>query len=217
MVLIRKVIACFLVILAIAALPVMPSQAHEGHKHGDGVANAGAPPVGNAQAVPAHDGGAGAVDGHQMAGMDMDEERPTTLGGRLLGFLGHMHPFAVHFPIALIPASWIALIIARRRGHAVEAFQVVVVLAGLAAVAAAAMGWLNAGFAVADEDPVQTYHRWLGTALALIVGGIAIWAMRRDAIQHRAMTWALGTASLLLLVQGWLGATLTHGAEHMTF
>ena len=41
----------------------------------------------------------------QHQGGSLEDNRPTTLSGRLVDFLGRMHPFAVHFPIALIPAS----------------------------------------------------------------------------------------------------------------
>lgn len=170
---------------------------------------------------------AGSGDMHQnMAGMpDMGEgghsameERPTTFSGRLWRFLGAMHPFAVHFPIALIPTSWLALVIARRRGHAVDVIRAVIILAGIAAVGAALLGWFNAGFVLIDEDPVQSWHRWIGTALALVVGGIGVWAWRHTvSVSSRAMTWILGATTALLLLQGWLGATLTHGMEHMMF
>lgn len=169
---------------------------------------------------------AGPGDMHQnmtaMPGMSDDDhgamERPTTFSGRLWRFLGAMHPFAVHFPIALIPGSFIALVLARRRGHAVDVIRAVIILAGIAAVGAALLGWFNAGFVLVDEDPIQTWHRWVGTALAVIVGAIAVWAWRHTvSVNSRAMTWVLGATTLLLLLQGWLGATITHGMDHMTF
>ena len=146
------------------------------------------------------------------------EDRPTTVSGRLAAWMGHMHPFAVHFPIALFPISWLALIIARRRGDTVDVIRALIIVAGLAAVGAAALGWLNAGFALTDRDPIQTLHRWTGTSLALIGALLALWAWRRaPSINGRSMVWALGFVTLLLLVQGALGAVLTHGMEHIMF
>lgn len=150
--------------------------------------------------------------------MGMEEHRPTTFGGRLVAFAGRMHPFAVHFPIALFPIAWIALIFARRRGDRVDLIRAFVVVAGSAAVIAGLLGWLNGGFQFVDRDPIQMVHRWIGTGLAMVGATLALWAWRRaEAVNSRAMTWALGTVTVVLLVQGWFGAALTHGVEHMMF
>jgi uncharacterized membrane protein len=174
-------------------------QAEAAHRH----ANV---PVEAAEAAEHHHGG------------EMDEPRPTSFSGRLLAWLGNMHPFAVHFPIALIPASWLALLIARRRGHAVDAIRAVIILAALSAILAAALGWLTGGFALADADPIKSVHRWVGTLLAAIVVAIGVRAWRNpEFVNTRTMVWTLGGTTMLLLVQGWLGAALTHGIDHMMF
>ena len=93
-----------------------------------------------------------------------------------------------------------------------------IILAGIAAVGAALLDWFNAGFVLTDRDPIQTYHRWIGTLLAVLVGGIGLWAWRQtDSMNSRTRTWLLGATTLVLVVQGWLGAALTHGVEHMMF
>ena len=209
MVLIRAILA---LMLAAAIGLAAPALAHENHQR------AQAEQAANAQRPSSPGLQPGAMQEHMGQMEQMETRRPTTFSGRLYRFLGAMHPFAVHFPIALIPASWLALVIARRRGHAVDVVRAVIILAGIAAVGAALLGWFNAGFAMTDEDPIQTWHRWVGTGLALIVGSIGIWAWRRtQSVSSRAMTWALGATTLLLLLQGWLGATITHGMDHMTF
>ena len=209
MVLIRAIAALVLVAaLGFAA----PASAHENHQR-EQIEEAQQANALSAAGTP------GAMQQHMPEHMEtMEEQRPRTFSGRLVRFLGAMHPFAVHFPIALIPASWLALVLARRRGHAVDIIRAVIILAGVAAVAAALLGWFNAGFVLTDRDPIQTWHRWIGTALALIVGAIGVWAWRQtDSVNSRAMTWVLGATTALLLVQGWLGAAVTHGMEHMSF
>jgi uncharacterized membrane protein len=161
---------------------------------------------------------AGAASPAATAHMTDGSAQPPSFGGRLASFAGRMHPFAVHFPIALFPIAWIALIFARRRGEPVHLIRAFIVVAGAAAAIAAALGWLNAGFQLADRDPIQLVHRWLGTALAVIGGALALWAWRcADAANGRIMIWGLGGLTMVLLVQGWLGAAVTHGLEHMMF
>ena len=148
----------------------------------------------------------------------MDQQRPTTFGGRLVRWLSQMHPFAVHFPIALFPVSWLALIMARRRGAAVDLIGAFIIVAGAAAVGAAVLGWLSAAFGGVEPDPVLAWHRWIGMGLAVVGAMVAVWVWHRPSSANSAtMVWLLGGATALLLVQGWLGAVLVHGMEHMAF
>lgn len=206
----RSILA--LLLAAAAALLAVPATAHERHNENQAAEQA---QQNGAGAIADHAGNPAAMNAHDM---DMDERPPATFAGRLTAFLGRMHPFAVHFPIALFPISWIALVFARRRGDRVDLIRAFIVVAGVAAAGAATLGWLNAGFQLADRDPIQAVHRWLGTGLALIGLALALWAWRRaESVNSHAMTWALGGVTFLLLVQGWFGAALTHGVAHMMF
>ncbi len=148
----------------------------------------------------------------------MEEQRPKSFSGRLFNWLGRTHPFAVHFPIALFPVALVALLLARRRGETVELIRALIIVAGAASVIAGILGWFSGGFTLADRDPVHLWHRWLGTALAAIGGLLAYMAARRrTSVDSGIMVAALSLVTLTLLIQGWLGAALVHGVDHMTW
>ncbi len=211
MVLIRSVFLVLAVFATLALLP--PAPAHQNHQKAkaaaaqlrDDVPEQASPP--SAMQVRM---------GDHMEAMAAQEPKP--LVSRLLDWFGRMHPFAVHFPVALFPVALVALVLARRRGETVELIRGLIVVAGAGAVLAAALGWLNGGLTVQDIDQVLMLHRWLGTLLGLVGGTLALWAWRRrDAVQGRGMVQALVAVVALLLVQGFLGASVTHGMEHMMF
>jgi heme A synthase len=112
----------------------------------------------------------------------------------------------------------VALILARRRGERVELIRTLIIVAGATSLAAALLGWMTAGFTLADPDWIHAWHRALGTGLALAGAVVAWWAWRRrDALESRAMIAGLLLITIALAVQGWLGAALVHGIEHMAF
>ncbi len=208
MVLIRALAAAICLLGAVAGLAGGPVLAHENHmaarataaEQSDGAETTQAA----AEARP--DAEAGAA------------ERRATMASRAMRWLGKTHPFAVHFPIALFPVSLVALILARRRGEAIELIRALIIVAGVSSVIAALLGWQAAGYMLADRDPVQTWHRWIGTGLAVAGAGLALAAWRRREFEYgAAMVAALALVTLVLLVQGWLGAIIVHGIEHLRF
>ena len=83
------------------------------------------------------------------------------------------------------------------------------------------MGWLNAGLSTPDDSFALTVHRWLGTAMPFLL--LALWFLKRPAEQaatrlsSRSYEALLVATVLLILVQAYFGAVVTHGAEHMMF
>lgn len=211
MVLIRPLAMLALLLVAVLSL-APPAVAHKNHQqeHIEEAEKAGAPtgattPGANQAAMEEH-----------MDAMEEAADANRSWPGRLISWAGRMHPFAVHFPIALIPISWLALIIARRRGDTVDLIRALIIFAGVAAVGAATLGWLDAGIALTDRNPIQAVHRWIGTGLGFIGAVIAIWAWRRaSSVNSSLMVWTLGIMTLVLLIQGWFGGAITHGMEHM--
>jgi uncharacterized membrane protein len=209
MVLIRHIVIFILLIAAPALSLSDPAAAHENHQAALEKAKEPVP-----RTLPPS-----AMQQRMEAHMEeMEKQQPKSFGARLMSWFGRMHPFAVHFPIALFPVALVALIMARKRGESVELIRALVVVAGAGAVVAGALGWLNGGLTLSDTDPVLRLHRWLGTLLALIGGHIGWWAWRRrDSVVGGHMVAALGVTVALLLVQGFLGASVTHGMEHIMF
>jgi uncharacterized membrane protein len=210
-VLIRALAAAICLLAAVGGIADSPVRAHENHMAERATVVEQANEAGTTDgAVDARSGADGAE-----AGAD---ERPVTLAGRAMRWLGKIHPFAVHFPIALFPVSLVALFLARRRGETSDPIRALIIVAGVSIVIAALLGWQAAGYTLADRDPVQTWHRWIGTGVAVAGAGLALAAWRRRQFAHgAAMVAALALVTFALLVQGWLGAIIVHGIEHMRF
>lgn len=207
-------LVALLMVAALVALSPTPGAAHKDHNK-----MVAAEKAANAQANAPRVKTPGAIhekmEEHAEA---MEEARPKTFSERLMSWIGRTHPFAVHFPIALFPVALVALLLARRRGETVELIRALIIVAGAASVVAAILGWFTGGFVLVDADAVQLWHRWIGTGLAVIGGSVALWALRRrDAVYGRGMVIALSAITLILLVQGWLGAALVHGMDHMNW
>lgn len=210
-----------LLLLAAAAVALLagPAVAHKEHQKQVETARAAKAGSARAQLNAPKTATPGAM--HEMMedhAAAMAEAAPKSFVARVVSWVGRTHPFAVHFPIALFPVALVALVLARRRGETVELIRALIVVAGAASVVAAILGWFTGGFTLVDDDPVHLWHRWIGTALAGIGGAVALWALRnRNAVYSRRMVTALIAITFILLVQGWLGAALVHGMDHMNF
>lgn len=174
--------------------------------------SAGADPV----AVDGHMGGMGEM----MGGMDeMAHDRARmTPSERLLDWLGRLHPMIVHFPIAFFPAALFTAIVGRRRPAFAKPVQFLVVAGGIIAPLAALVGWFDAGFDFATDDALLLPHRWLGTAIGIGALALAIWAWREpEEDRGPGMIVGLAVISAAIVVQGWFGGALVHGADHMNW
>ena len=206
--------------LALLFATASPAFAHKEHQKKQAeaarLAKEAAQP--RAQAVA---GGGPAVDhvagGEMMDGMPMGMDRSQmSFFARLVDWFGRLHPLIVHFPIAFFPAALITAIAGKRRPSFAAPVQFLVVAGGIFAPIAAGAGWLAA--MASEPETVLNYHRWLGVAIAFAGAGLAIWAWRRPWEDRGAgMILALTVMTVAIGVQGFLGAGLTHGMEHMMF
>ena len=208
--------AAALVIL-VAILLAPPALAHKGEKHGKAQAAQQMQTPGETgavQAVPVVDQ---APSHGMMEGMDMENDRSNMpFFQRLYEWMGRFHPLIVHFPIAFFPAALFTAVVGRRKPAFSAPVQFLVVAGGIFAPFAAAAGWL-AGMG-SDPDPILTYHRWLGVAVGIGGAALGVWAWRRPWEDRGAgMILALTVMTIAIAVQGFLGAGITHGIEHLMF
>lgn len=192
-------------------LVATPAAGHEKHKRDQAAAQQAAAAATDNRAQPATpepvapmpDGGA-------------EERASMSTFARLLDWLGRLHPIVVHFPMAFFPAALFTAIVGRRRPAFAKPVQFLVVAGGLLAPVAMVLGWLDGGLTLSDTDPLQRVHRWLGTAIGFAGLALAVWAWRRPEQDRRpGMIWALAGITAAIVVQGWYGGALVHGAGHM--
>ena len=205
--------------IVLALMVGTPAFAHEDHDkpaaHAEAAASAG------------HDHGAGMPAMPSMT-QDMDhtgmsvDAAPKTFPQRLFRWLGAMHPAAVHFPIALFLVAAILEVAALtlRRPVLTQGTRIIIALAAISALAAVALGWLAMGMP-GNDDVTHTYHRWLGTTVALLAL-LSWWAKERwvrKPGRRRELVYIgmLTVTASAVLVNALLGGMLTHGMKHLMF
>ena len=216
----RRLWLIFALLLTMMMIAPSPAIAHKDHDKKQAAAQqvqrgevpTGVPTAGTTGTASAAEGGHG-----MMGGMTMDMDRSQMpIVERFFDWIGRIHPFLVHFPIAFFPAALLTAIVGRRRPSFAAPVQFLVVAGGLFAPISAATGWL--GGMTADPEPILAYHRWLGLAVGIGGAGLGIWAWRRPWEDRGAgMILALTIMTVAIAVQGFLGAGLTHGIEHLMF
>lgn len=206
------IIAMLAALLVVSASPAPAHKEHNKQPVAEQVTKPGVQPGG-----PAAMQNGAVVDHGMMEGMDMEMDRSKLpFLERLLGWIGRLHPLIVHFPIAFFPAALFTALVGRRRPAFAAPVQFLVVAGGILAPIAALAGWF-AGIS-ADPEPILAYHRWLGVAIGVVGAGLGVWAWRRPWEDRGAgMIIALTIMTVAIAVQGFLGAGLTHGIEHLMF
>ena len=155
--------------------------------------------------------------GEMMDGMDMGMDRSKmSFFERLFGWLGRLHPLRGPFPDRLLPRRAVHRD-RRSQTTSIRGARSVLVVAGGSSRHSRLLR-LACGGIGADPEPILAYHRWLGVAIGVGGAGLGIWAWRRPWEDRGAgMILALTVMTIAIAVQGFLGARLTHGMDHMMF
>jgi uncharacterized membrane protein len=129
-----------------------------------------------------------------------------------MAFAGRLHPVLIHFPTALILLAVTAepVFLAARDARR----QVIAPVSGQAgatsAAAADGAGRLPAAAGAMDPTPYLVWHRWLGTAVAVLAVAAALAVRARATSLYRV---SLFTAGARLPIAGHLGGVLVWGAD----
>ena len=217
---IRHLFRSIAVLLGIAILLVTlsaPATAHKEHKKKKPVAAQVVQPGAQPGEPAAMQGGPTAMHGQMGEMMEEKEDRSQmSAGGRLLDWLGRLHPMIVHFPIAFFPAALFTAIVGRRRPAFGTPVRFLVVAGGILAPIAALLGWFDGGFDFATDNAMLGPHRWLGTGIGVGALGLGIWAWRGpEEDRGLGMIIGLTVITVAIIVQGWFGGALVHGIDHM--
>lgn len=196
----------FLLGIIACLILVAPAMAHEGHVHGkpDTAQN-------ETQAdTPTPSGYA--IETVVEAEPAEPEPQPEPTFGALLQ---NLHPATTHFPIGLLIAAALAqaLASARKSERLADAAGIMAIAGGIGAVVTAAFGWIHTGLWFGGDN-VMHWHRWLGTGLGVAGALIAVAATKREThpVPYRALLYL---CAAVLLVQGYLGGEISHGAGHL--
>jgi uncharacterized membrane protein len=141
---------------------------------------------------------------------------------KALRWIGRMHPVSTHFPVALMFVAVFAEGLAwwTRKDTWLQTIRFLVILAALGAIAAAALGWVNAYFAsyTGQLAPVLKWHRWLGTGTAVwaivCAGLVVINECREGTVERQRFRGALLLGAALVGITGFLGSALIYGLDH---
>lgn len=158
------------------------------------------------------------AEAHDHASHAPSNELLETAFGRLLFWLGKLHPAAVHFPIAMLLGAAVAELASLRfqPDFFHNAARYSLWIGTLGAVGAAFLGWFYGGFRLVDEENIMTLHRWNGTSIAL-VSIAALWLAERR-ITHPARSAApyrtvLFVVALMAGLNGYWGGVMVYGPE----
>lgn len=153
----------------------------------------------------------------QAQSAEAEHDQSVVAQSSSLDVLTTLHPATVHFPIALLllAAALEAIFMVRPNSGFEPTIRVVLYFAAGGTVIAVLFGWIHTGMWMGGEALMQR-HRWVGTGLA-IVSLVLAWLASRPNHRSRGLLRAVLTiAAVAVIFQGYWGAELSHGPDHLS-
>lgn len=136
----------------------------------------------------------------------------------ILIFLGRFHALAVHLPIGFVCIALLIEVFFRKSNATTHRTIVnfIWLVAAFSATAAVVLGYflsMQGGY----DDGTLNWHKWSGILLALVIH--ICYFLRRARLQKKWISYSLpislSICTLLLIVTGHYGGSLTHGSGYL--
>jgi uncharacterized membrane protein len=131
----------------------------------------------------------------------------------LTEFIGRFHPVLVHLPIGMLLLAAIFQLISLKQKTASLGPAINITLFGgmMSAIFSAVSGYLLSTTEDYDASLIST-HQWFGIAVAVI----SIGAYILNKLQNRYTKWVILIMTILVVITGHLGGSITHGSDYLT-
>jgi uncharacterized membrane protein/mono/diheme cytochrome c family protein len=128
-------------------------------------------------------------------------------------FIGRFHPVLVHLPIGILLIAALFQLLSRKEKYQSLHTAVTVALfwGMLSAVASCISGFLLSKSDDYDEALISK-HQWLGISVA-VTAIIAYYLQKKN---NKQVKWVMLIMSLLIIITGHLGGSITHGSDYLT-
>jgi uncharacterized membrane protein len=129
----------------------------------------------------------------------------------------NLHPMFVHFPLALLPAALLFVIMAWWRGSErwLFAARASLIVGAIGALVAVVTGW-NAGESIPHNEVIHRMietHKYAAIIVFIVATMLAVWSRWLTLANRRNLAWFVGALALangLLVSVGDLGARMVY-------
>ncbi len=127
-------------------------------------------------------------------------------------FIGRFHPVLVHLPIGILLVAILFYFLSGSEKYKsiAPAINIALFIGMCSAIASSISGFLLSKTA-AYEEPLLSRHQWFGIATTVVA--VAAWVLYSK--HFRQFKWLMILLSLLIILTGHFGGSLTHGADYI--